>query len=127
DHGTCFTSEECADNGGTSDGNCASGFGVCCTFKVSTCGTSVTRNITYITNPSYPTAYTTSGTCTYTINRVNDNICQIRLDFDNLVLTEPATGECSNTNTDKLTFTSPSGYVPPGSGGLCGDNVSGSH
>ncbi|CAB4057884.1 unnamed protein product [Lepeophtheirus salmonis] len=126
-HGICFTSDECTENGGSADGNCASGFGVCCTFTVSTCGTTVSRNLTYVTNPSYPSSYTTTGTCTFTINRVNDNICQIRLDFDTLVLTEPATGECSSTNTDKLTFTSPSGFVPPGTGGLCGDSLSGDH
>lgn len=28
--GTCFTNEECDEAGGEVDGNCASGFGVCC-------------------------------------------------------------------------------------------------
>ena len=34
DNGTCFTSNECKDIGGTADGSCASGFGVCCVLKV---------------------------------------------------------------------------------------------
>lgn len=31
-YGTCLSVDECNDEGGTSDGNCASGFGVCCMF-----------------------------------------------------------------------------------------------
>merc|ERR1711971_328489 len=53
-YGTCFTSSECSTKGGTVDGNCAAGFGVCCTFTTATCGVGVTQNCTYITNPSYP-------------------------------------------------------------------------
>ena len=34
DNGTCFTSNECTEIGGTADGTCASGFGVCCVLKV---------------------------------------------------------------------------------------------
>ena len=30
--GTCLTSSECSTAGGSSDGNCAAGFGVCCEF-----------------------------------------------------------------------------------------------
>jgi hypothetical protein len=36
DNGTCFTSNECAEIGGTADGACASGFGVCCLLQVCT-------------------------------------------------------------------------------------------
>ena len=35
DNGTCFTSNECSEIGGTADGTCASGFGVCCVLQVS--------------------------------------------------------------------------------------------
>ena len=31
--GVCYTSQECSDNGGTTDGNCAASFGVCCILK----------------------------------------------------------------------------------------------
>ena len=34
DNGTCFTSNECSEIGGTADGTCASGFGVCCVLQV---------------------------------------------------------------------------------------------
>ena len=30
--GTCYAETECSSKGGTVDGNCAAGFGVCCTF-----------------------------------------------------------------------------------------------
>ena len=31
--GICMNSDECTTRGGTSDGNCASGFGTCCRVK----------------------------------------------------------------------------------------------
>ena len=31
--GICMNSDECTTRGGTSDGNCASGFGICCRVK----------------------------------------------------------------------------------------------
>lgn len=97
--GTCTTREECT---GTVDGNCAAGFGVCCVYTVSACSSSVTKNCTYIENPSYPTTYATAGTCAYTVTRTQDDICQIRLDFFDAVLMQPtATGGgatvCTNT------------------------------
>lgn len=33
DMGTCFTTTECTEKGGSTDGNCAAGFGVCCVFS----------------------------------------------------------------------------------------------
>ena len=32
-YGTCLTSTECGDRGGSNQGKCASGFGICCFFK----------------------------------------------------------------------------------------------
>merc|ERR1712110_92732 len=34
-NGTCYTAEECSVKGGTTDGSCAAGFGVCCLFSLS--------------------------------------------------------------------------------------------
>ena len=31
-YGSCYTASECTSKGGTADGNCAAGFGACCTF-----------------------------------------------------------------------------------------------
>jgi len=98
--GICMTSTECSSSG-TADGNCASAFGVCCVVKVSTCGSSVTKNCSYIDNPSYPSAYTTTGDCSYTVSRCSTEICQVRLDFFKVVLQQPksTTGSCTNTYT----------------------------
>ena len=124
-YGTCYSSSECNAKGGTADGNCASGkfvkyfyneaksfwlsqimldmtnrpffsgFGVCCTFLVSTCGSTLDQNCTYIQNPSYPSSYSTSGTCEYAVTPLNSEICQIRLDMDAFDLTETSTtGVC---------------------------------
>merc|ERR1712088_410058 len=62
-NGTCYTSAECSDKGGTSAGSCADGFGVCCTFLISTCGSSSSENMTYWTKP---TSFS-SGTCDLTV------------------------------------------------------------
>jgi len=112
-YGTCFTSSECTSKGGTIDGNCAAGFGVCCTFTVSSCGSSVSHNCTYVQNPSYPTTYTTTGTCAFSVKPVSSDICQLRLDFTNFDIVETTVGVC----TDSLTIAGPTGRNPMD---LCG-------
>jgi len=92
--GTCFSSTECNNKGGKADGNCASGFGVCCYFLVNTCGATVSNNCSYIQNPNYPSSE--SSDCSFSITPLNADICQIRLDFDNFDITEttPIVGTC---------------------------------
>ena len=46
--GTCYTSSECTSRSGSASGTCAAGFGVCCVSSTSTCGSTVSTNITYI-------------------------------------------------------------------------------
>merc|ERR1712165_205550 len=111
--GTCLAESECTSRGGTVDGNCAAGFGVCCSFTLSTCGSTVSQNCTYIQNPSYPTTFTTSGACAYTVAPLSSDICQMRLDFDNFDITETAAGVC----TDSMVVTGPTGRNPMD---LCG-------
>jgi len=93
-----MTATECSSSG-TADGNCASAFGVCCVMKTSTCGGSVSKNCSYIENPSYPSAYTTTGDCSFTVTRCSTEICQVRLDFFKAVLQQPtsSTGSCTKT------------------------------
>merc|ERR1719222_1227790 len=45
-YGTCYTSSECSAKGGSADGNCAAGFGVCCVIYTTTCGTAISTNTT---------------------------------------------------------------------------------
>ena len=39
--------------------------------SLSSCGSSVSQNCTYIQNPSYPTSYTTTGTCAFSVTPVS--------------------------------------------------------
>eukprot|EP00095_Tigriopus_kingsejongensis_P002473 maker-scaffold326_size205590-snap-gene-0.16 protein:Tk02473 transcript:maker-scaffold326_size205590-snap-gene-0.16-mRNA-1 annotation:"hypothetical protein D910_04166" len=41
--GTCLSASECSTDGGQQDGNCASGFGVCCLFSITGCNGAVER------------------------------------------------------------------------------------
>merc|ERR1712110_1103411 len=91
-NGTCYTSAECSDKGGTSSGSCADGFGVCCTFVISTCGSSSSENITYWTSP---TTITEGASCDLTICPMSSDICQIRLDLTTFVITGPSIASLS--------------------------------
>jgi len=120
--GTCLTSSECGDrSGGTSDGSCAAGFGVCCVVSSSTCGASLSSNISYIRNPGYPSAYTptSAGTCEFTISKANDGICQLRLDFQTMTgyTVGAGNGECTTTSFEATGQTS---FNPPK---ICGTNT----
>lgn len=130
--GICQTSTECSDNGGASSGNCASGFGVCCIYTSTTCGTDteVKNNCTYLQNPGYSSTYATaSKTCSWKITGSAD-ICQIRLDFVKVAITGPATadGDCNGADgaQDAISVTSPSGTGAAGMQEICG-TLTGSH
>merc|ERR1711992_98296 len=90
-NGTCYTSEECSNKGGTNDGSCASGFGVCCTFTLS-CGGSSSENSTYIVQSSVTSL---TSPCTYTVCPCSSNICRIRFDFTTFVLATAVLGTTS--------------------------------
>merc|ERR1719145_556274 len=102
-YGTCYTATECSAAGGSADGNCAAGFGVCCLITTNSCGSTIATNTSYIRNPNYPSSYTPSstGSCTFTINKCATDICQLRLDFQTFsgLATSTTVGMC----TDYLT------------------------
>ncbi|ROT79904.1 hypothetical protein C7M84_001382 [Penaeus vannamei] len=100
--GTCLPSTDCSSTGGVSSGSCAKSFGTCCIAQ-RTCSQSTSYNNTYFVNPGYTGSDTGTGACMLTVNRVNNNICQVRLDFLDLELEQPdADGNC---NVDFLTVT----------------------
>ncbi|XP_059097630.1 uncharacterized protein LOC131891941 [Tigriopus californicus] len=128
--GTCLSAQECSAQEGTSDGNCGSGFGVCCIFAVTGCGGTLNRNCTYIRNMGFPGADTDNGrTCSVILDRIADDICQIRLDFQettNIPLGTNA-GSCGGTG-DSLTVISPhstsvSAFPPAVCGILTGQHM----
>jgi len=120
--GVCFTSEECSDNAGSADGNCAASFGVCCVLKVTTCAGTVTQNCSFIENAEYPAGKATAEDCAYTITRCSSEICQIRIDMVNFKLSQPA--EATGLCTDKLVIVAGAGtgtrITPPT---ICGTNT----
>lgn len=92
--GTCYTSTECADKGGTKAGNCASGFGSCCVFinNAALASNTITENRTRLRNSEFP-SNTVAATLTevkYTINKMKTDVCQLRLDFTTFVIAGPA-------------------------------------
>jgi len=119
-NGTCLTSTECENTGGTASGTCAEGFGVCCVLTLSSGSTSSTNN-TYLVQAST----TTAGTYTYTVCPTNTDVCKLRIDFETFVTTAASTttgiqGTCGD---DTFTVTNPSGKNPPL---LCG-TLTGQH
>ncbi|MPC20608.1 hypothetical protein E2C01_013561 [Portunus trituberculatus] len=117
--GTCLPYKDCKFNSGTTSGYCSKGFAACC-LLTRTCGETTSYNNTYFVNPGYTGTDTGTGTCTLTVNRVNSNICQLRLDFINFELEQPnEDGVCV---TDYLSVSGASSTVPQ----ICGSN-SGQH
>jgi len=98
--GVCFTEAECSAKGGVASGSCASAFGVCCVFTVGACSGTVVQNNTYIQSPNYP-APAPVGMCMYTLNKCDSNICQFRFEFEDVMISDPAMGDCTN---DTLMF-----------------------
>lgn len=87
-NGTCYTSQECADKSGTSSGSCADGFGVCCTFVITNCGSTTSENNTAWTTPT--NLPNTATTCGLTVCPASTEICSLRLDFTTFVITGPS-------------------------------------
>jgi len=129
-NGTCFTAEECSNKGGSNEGTCASGFGVCCIISLS-CGGSSSDNNTYIVQTS-TTSAPASPSCVYKICPCSTDICRIRYDFTTLVMATQQTGTPAATDdandnfavgdcvTDQFSISSP-GAV--GSPTICGYNT----
>lgn len=138
-NGTCYTADECTSKGGTNSGTCAQGYGVCCTFTEN-CGATSNENCTY-----FESTGSEIGACRLKICPCNDNICQLRLDFNQFMITGPSTATqsvslakggvigapgatvpittASQCLTDSFSVLSSTGQSPPT---ICGQN-SGEH
>merc|ERR1711981_29762 len=136
--GTCYSSTECTDKGGTKSGNCASGFGVCCAFLNTAAVTStISENRTRLRNTEYPSMQTATEakSIIYTINKMSSDICQIRLDFDKFVIGGPNTiaenivagaGTSCTRDTLTITTTDVAAVLSTHTSTLCGD-LTGEH
>ena len=91
-------------------------------IRVDSCGGSILSNNTHLENPSYPEKYTEANICTYNLDKIDTDICFIRLEFVNFVLDGPVSSVSPNwdCHNDKLEFTTPSSNAPPT---ICGYNT----
>lgn len=87
---------------------------------MATCGKVVRENGTYFVSPKHPDYFEETGSCQLTIHKMNPNICQFRLDFDQFVLAGPET-QNHVCNSDQF-LVSGGSPVPT----ICGTN-SGEH
>ena len=105
-NGTCYSAEECTSRGGVNGGSCAGGYGVCCTCKFGlyifncidfaaiiiavqlSCGQMSSENCTY-----FQSSGSEVGQCRIKICPCSDNICQLRLDFQNFIINQPKTSK----------------------------------
>ncbi len=85
-NGTCYTNTECQDRGGSASDNCALGFGVCCTFQITSTNDQISQNCTYLQNPGFPSATTDATALSWTVNKCSDDVCFLRLDFETFTL-----------------------------------------
>lgn len=133
-NGTCFTTAECENAGGSNSGQCADGFGVCCTVILAN-GATTSLNQSYIVQDASTTL--ASGSMNYKVCPCNSEVCRIRFDFTSFNLagpaTNPGTGTTGNTVggaaiflgtaigdclTDTFSISSTQGGTPI----ICGDN-----
>jgi len=134
-NGTCYTKEECSNKGGTEDGSCAEGYGVCCTFVVS-CGASLSENNTFFESEGEEKSH-----CSVQVCKASSSIVQLRLDFVDFAITGPDTSTlsvaytvagniateagktaslASRCTTDVFSVSNPGGPSPPQ---ICGNNI----
>ncbi|KAK8742272.1 hypothetical protein OTU49_001767, partial [Cherax quadricarinatus] len=66
---------------------------------------------------NYPKSYNDVGSCQLTVNKISNNICQLRLDFDTFMISQPETVDHQCIN-DRFTV---SGGTPVPS--ICGTNT----
>ena len=69
---------------------------MCCVLRQS-CGTQTDKNSTYFVNDNFPQTFNTIGQCSITVDKMNQHICQIRLDFVvmDIQQPDPATHLCT--------------------------------
>merc|ERR1712012_845960 len=132
--GICVTAEECSNDGDViaqAQGNCASGFGVCCMRRVEgNPGAAITTALTYVQSPQFPqfveALNPAAGVAVAAVNRAfnimgGPNVCQIRFDFVSTVLQSPtANGDCAAGDTISVATAGQTSAQLGLGAGLCG-------
>merc|ERR1711992_283600 len=139
--GICVTAEECSNDGDViaqAQGNCASGFGVCCMRRVEgNPNAAITSGLTYVQSPGFPQAVAAlnpaAGAAVAAVQRDfnimgGPNVCQIRFDFITAAVTAPTpAGACGGANGDSISINTPTRTaLQTGVGALCG-TLTGQH
>jgi hypothetical protein len=62
------------------------------------CGSKTNYNSTYFVNNNYPSTFNTIGQCSISVEKVSTDVCQLRLDFDEMDLSQPdpVTHQCTS-------------------------------
>merc|ERR1711992_167699 len=139
--GICVTAEECSNDGDViaqAQGNCASGFGVCCMRRVEgNPNAAITSGLTYVQSPGFPQAVAAlnpaAGAAVAAVQRDfnimgGPNVCQIRFDFITAAVTAPTpAGACGGATGDSISINTPTRTaLQTGVGALCG-TLTGQH
>ena len=112
--GMCYNELECLSYGGKIQGYCSpAALGACCVFSSNKCGRTVTQQVSYFTNPSYPHEDKKPIACLLKI-KPSSGICYVQLDYEELVISS-VNGKCAYDSISILR--SPEGP----SGRICGD------
>ncbi|KAB0803258.1 hypothetical protein PPYR_00228 [Photinus pyralis] len=108
--GVCKNIAECAWSGGVSRRSTTCGFlSQCCTHRQS-CNGRTSAKVSYFTSNQQ-----TANSCDYTVQLMNRNICQLRLDFVQMNLEKPNdNGQCANGSFSVVNFNN----IPT----ICGTN-----
>jgi len=143
--GICVTAEECSNSGDViaqAQGNCASGFGVCCMRRVEgNPNAAITSGLTYVQSPQFPQAVTAlnptvAGQAVAAVQRDfnimgGPNVCQIRFDFITVTTLGPtagaAAGACGGATGDSISINTPTKTASQtGVSAICGQ-LTGQH
>ena len=120
-YGTCYAATECEALGGSSLGQCAGGFGVCCSLTGS-CGGRTSVNNTYFTAGDSP-----SSPCQFTVCKTSDEVCQIRLNFDTFDIGQPSNTQAGDGLAGQRTQCVDAQFSVTGDGSsppvICGTNT----
>merc|ERR1712045_8571 len=128
--GICVTAEECSNSGDViaqAQGNCASGFGVCCMRRVEgNPGAAITDGLTYVQSPGFPQAVAAFQRDFNIMG--GPNVCQIRFDFITAQTLAPApAGTCGGAASDTISVNTPTRTASQtGVTALCG-TLTGQH
>ncbi|KAF2345165.1 CUB domain, partial [Trinorchestia longiramus] len=119
DTGICLRVTDCLYYGGESKGPCGGGIGSCCIFTKK-CDETTNLFISHFVNPPFSSVDVGTGECKLTVNPMNSNICQYRLDFDEFNILGP---DASSNCVDDFFGVTGGSHTPKVCGDLTGQHM----